>query len=343
MTDKSDQNESEDCKESLPVPGDHDLGLAGNLAKTFINSPVTPMLMVATLLIGIMGLIFTPRQEDPQISVPMIDVFVAYPGTTANQVESLVTDPLERLIDEIPGVRHVYSATQRGQAIVTVQFFVGEDLGESIVKVNDKIRSNMDLMPPNVMRPLIKPVAIDDVPTIAVSLWSKEIDDSTLRIIGNDVLQELGQVKNTGKGYVIAGRADQIRVEVLPERLAGYGLSVLQVAGAISAANTEQNVGAVESGNMSFTVYSGSFLRSAADIERLVVGVNGNSPIYMRDVARVQHGPEDAVNFSSYYAGPAYQGAVRPDGDPAITVAIAKKEGANGVTVSHAILKNWKS
>lgn len=338
MTDKLDQNKSEG-QSNLPAEEELDLGLAGRIAKTFINSPVTPMLLIATLLIGIMGLIFTPRQEDPQISVPMIDIFVSYPGTTVEQVESLVTDPLERLVDEIPGVRHVFSATQRGQAVITVQFYVGEDLGQSIVKVNDKIRSNMDIMPPNVMRPLIKPVAIDDVPTIAVSLWSKEVDDSTLRIIGNDVLQELGQVRNTGKGYVVAGRADQIRVEVLPERLAGYGLSLQQVAGAISAANTQQSVGAVESDDTSFNVYSGSFLRSAADIERLVVGINHGSPIFMRDVANVEHGPEDATNISSYYAGPAYEGIERPDGDPAVTVAIAKKEGSNGVEVSNAILE----
>ena len=339
MTDELDQDKAGENENHSPLPGSQDLGLAGSVAKAFINSPVTPMLLVATLLIGIMGLIFTPRQEDPQISVPMIDVFVAYPGTSVQQVETLVTDPLERLIDEIPGVRHVFSATQRGQAIVTVQFYVGEDLGQSIVKVNDKIRSNMDLMPPNVMRPLIKPVAIDDVPAVAISLWSKEVDDSTLRIIGNDVLQELGQVKNTGKGYVIAGRADQIRVEVLPERLVGYGLSLQQVAGAITAANASQNVGAVESGSNSFTVYSGSFLSSAADIERLVVGINNGSPIFMRDVAKVDHGPEDAKNISSYYAGPAYQGVERPDGDPAITVAIAKKESTNGVAVSAAILE----
>jgi multidrug efflux pump subunit AcrB len=344
MTDELDknQNNSEDITSETPpseTVGGHDLGLAGRIAKTFINSPVTPMLLIATLLIGVMGLIFTPRQEDPQISVPMIDIFVSYPGTSAPQVESLVTDPLERLMDEIPGVRHVFSATQRGQAIVTVQFYVGEDLGESIVKVNDKIRSNMDMMPPDVMRPLVKPVAIDDVPTIAVTLWSKEINDSTLRILGNDVLQELGQVKNTGKGFVVAGRSDQIRVEVLPERLAGYGISLQQVAGAISAANSQQNVGAVEAGSTSFTVYSGSFLRTASDIDRLVVGMNEGSPIYMRDVAKVFHGPEDAKNISYFYAGPAYEGIERPHGAAAVTVAIAKKEGSNGVDVSRAVLK----
>lgn len=344
MTDEldKDQNKSEDLKSETPPPasvGGHELGLAGTIAKTFINSPVTPMLLIATLLIGISGLIFTPRQEDPQISVPMIDIFVSYPGTSASQVESLVTDPLERLMDEIPGVRHTFSATQRGKAIVTVQFYVGQDLGESIVKVTDKISSNMDMMPPDVMRPLIKPVAIDDVPTVAVTLWSKEVDDSTLRILGNDVLQELGQVKNTGKGFVVAGRADQIRVEVLPERLAGYGISLQQVAGAVRVANTQKNVGAVEAGSKSFTVYSGSFLRTANDVERLVVGMNQGSPVYMRDVAEVSHGPEDARNISTYYAGPAYEGIERPVGEPAVTIAIAKKEGANGVTVSKSILK----
>ena len=344
MTDELDknQNDSDDVNRDVPPSdpiGGKELGLAGTIAKTFINSPVTPMLLIATLLIGLSGLIFTPRQEDPQISVPMIDIFVSYPGTSASQVESLVTDPLERLMDEIPGVRHTFSATQRGNAIVTVQFYVGENLGESIVKVTDKISSNMDKMPPDVLPPLVKPVAIDDVPAVAVTLWSKEVDDSTLRILGNDVLQELGQVKNTGKGFVVAGRADQIRVEVLPERLAGYGISLQQVAGAIQVANTQKNVGAVEAGSKSFTVYSGSFLRTASDIERLVVGMNQGSPVFMRDVAEVYHGPEDARNISSFYAGPAYEGIERPVGDPAVTVAIAKKEGANGVTVSKAILK----
>ena len=344
MTDEldKDKHDSDDLNGDVTPSASIDskeLGLAGTIAKTFINSPVTPMLLIATLLIGLSGLIFTPRQEDPQISVPMIDIFVSYPGTSASQVESLVTDPLERLMDEIPGVRHTFSATQRGNAIVTVQFYVGENLGESIVKVTDKINSNMDMMPPDVMPPLVKPVAIDDVPAVAVTLWSKEVDDSTLRILGNDVLQELGQVKNTGKGFVVAGRSDQIRVEVLPERLAGYGISLQQVAGAITVANTQKNVGAVEAGSKSFTVYSGSFLRTADDIKRLVVGMNQGSPVFMRDVAEVYHGPEDARNISYYYAGPAYEGIERPVGEPAVTVAIAKKEGANGVTVSKAILK----
>jgi len=339
MTDEFDKDQNKNDGLDNGSNYDQDLGIAGKIAKAFINSPVTPMLLIATLLVGIMGLIFTPRQEDPQISVPMIDIFVAYPGTSASQVASLVTEPLERLMDEIPGVRHVFSRTERGQAIVTVQFYVGENLGESIVKVNDKINSSLNLIPPDVLRPLVKPVAIDDVPTVAITLWSKEVDDSILRILANDVLQELGTVTNTGKGFVVAGRADQIRVEVHPERLSAYGLSLQQVAGAIQAANSQKNVGAVEAGSTSFTVYSGSFLRSASDIEKLIVGMSNGSPVFMRDVAKVFHGPEETKNISSYYAGPSYEGIERPTGDPAVTVAIAKKEGSNGVTVSKAILE----
>ena len=317
---------------------EHELGIAGTIAKTFINTPVTPMLLIATLLVGLMGLYFTPRQEDPQISVPMIDIYLSYPGASAEQVESLVTEPFERLMSEIPGVRHVYSATERGHAIVTVRFYVGEDMGESIVKVHDKYRSNLDRMPPDVEMPLVKPIAIDDVPTVSITLWSEQVDDSILRILGLDVLQRLGEVADTGKGFVVGGRADQVRIEVLPERLSGYRLTLEQVARTIRSANSEKNVGGVETNNTAFTVYSGSFLRTAADIERLVIAIRNDAPVYVRDIARVLHGPEDANSVSNFYAGKAYTGEAVPDGAQAITIAIAKKQGANGVKVSAAVL-----
>jgi len=189
-------------------------GLSGRIARTFINTPVTPMLLIGALCMGLLGLFFTPRQEDPKISVPMIDIFVQYPGASAQQVESLVTEPLERLMMELIGVRHVYSATERGGAIVTVRFLVGEDLGESIVKVHDKLQSNMDRMPPDVRPPLVKPMSVDDVPIVTLTLWSVEIGDSQLRALALDVLQELGSVADTGEGFVVGGREEQIRVEV---------------------------------------------------------------------------------------------------------------------------------
>jgi multidrug efflux pump subunit AcrB len=318
---------------------DAKLGIAGRIARTFINTPVTPMLLIGALCLGLLGLFFTPRQEDPQISVPMIDIFVQYPGTTAQQVESLVTEPLERIMKEIPGVRHVYSATMRGQAIVTVRFFVGEEMGDSIVKVHDKLQSNLDKIPPDVKMPLVKPVSVDDVPVVTVTLWSRDVDDSQLRLLALDVLQELNEVPKTGKGFVVGGRADQIRVEVLMERLAGYRISLDQVANTIQTANAELQTGALESGGAAFNVYSGAFLKTANDIAELVVGIRDGQPVYVRDVATIQHLPEEAKHVVQHFTGPAYEGDRPANGESAVTIAIAKKEGTNGVAVARAILE----
>ena len=338
MTDKN-KAEEETLPEE-PELDDSELGIAGRTARSFINSPVTPLLMMAFLAIGLLGLFFTPRQEDPKISVPMLDIFVRYEGASAEQVTSLVTEPLERIMYEIPGVRHVYSGTRRGEALVTVRFKVGEDLEESVVKVHDKIMSNMDKMPPGVQQPLVKPVSVDDVPILTVTLWSPDVDDSALRTLANDVLQRLGAVKNAGKGFVVGGRAEQIRVEVLPERLSGFGIGMEQIANTIRTANAERKVGEVERGDAAYTVYSGGFLRTAEDVERLVLGVHAGAPIYVRDVARVFQGPEETRRMVQYYSGPA-AGPDEPHGyaEPAVTVAIAKKIGTNGVTVANAMLE----
>ncbi len=332
---------SDDNEADLALGGERSskLGLAGRIARAFINTPVTPMLLIGCLFIGLIGLFFTPRQEDPQISVPMIDIFVQYPGASAKQVESLVTEPLERIMKEIPGVRHVYSATLRGAAIVTVRFYVGEEMGESIVKVHDKLQSNLDKIPPDVRMPLVKPVSVDDVPVVTVTLWSKEVNDAQLRTLALDVLQELGSVKNTGKGFVVGGREDQIRVEVLMERLAGYGITLDRIAGTIQTANSELATGGSESGGSAYNVYSGAFLRTADDVSRLVVGSQGGRPVYVGDVARVEHTPEDADEIVTQFTGPAYDGDLTANGEQAVTLAIAKKEKTNGVTVANAVLE----
>ena len=325
---------------STPVNYDaHSLGIAGRTARLFITSPVTPMILIVCLLIGVIGLFFTPRQEDPQISVPMIDVFVQYPGASADQVSSLVTEPLERILLEIPGVRHTYTATQRENAIVTVRFLVGEDMGASIVKVRDKIQSNMDRIPPDVKPPLIKPVGIDDVPIVTLTLWSKDLDDGALRTLGLDVLQKLGEVPNAGKGFIVGGREEQVKVEVLPERLSGYGISLAQVAQTIKTANSETTAGSSESGGTSFSVRTGSFLTNAKEIERLVIAVRQGAPVYVRDIARVSQEPADPTRMVTHFTGVAHDGSTpEANGESAVTIAIAKKEGTNGVKVAKAIL-----
>ncbi len=333
---------------------EQDLGLAGRLAKSFINSPLSPLLLLACLGLGIMGLILTPRQEDPQISVPMVDVFFQYPGISAEQVASLATDPLERLMSEIPGVEHVYSTSERNGAMVTVQFEVGEEMGPSLVKLNDKIQSNLDKIPPGVTMPLIKPKGVDDVPVVTLTLWSHEVDEGALRSLGLDVMQRLKEVPNTSQSFVVGGRSDAIKVEVFPERLAGFGIGLDEIAQTITAANSERGVGMVESGQSSFTLYTGSFLRTARDIENLMIGVSFGQPTYIRDVALVTQGTDDATSMVNYFTGPAYghHGAeggagdeahaeepeLAPLGAPAVTIAVAKKSGSNGVTVANAVL-----
>ena len=327
---------------ALPVTERLPLGIAGRLAQLFIESPLSPLLMGATLAIGILAVILTPRQEDPQISVPMIDIFVQYPGASAEQVANLAISPLERIMNEIPGVEHVYSRSQRDQGLVTVVFFVGEPLGPSIVKVHDRLQSNLDRIPPGVSMPLVKPKSVDDVPVLTVTLWSSKIDDSVLRTLGFDVLQRLSEVPDTGQGFVVGGRPEQIRVEVQAEQLSGFGVSLDQVATAIRSANQEQGGGSAESGDFLFEVSAGAFLRSAGDVARLVVGTRFGLPVYVQDVARVFEGPAETEQLVNYFSGPASgEGlpAVEADGAQAVTVAIAKREGTNGVVVADALLE----
>ena len=323
------------------------LGLAGGMAKFFIKSPLSPLLYLAMLLLGVLGLMMTPRQEDPQISVPMIDLIVQYPGADPEEVAALAVQPLERIMFEIEGVKHVYSASQRGMGIVTIQFEVGEEMESSLVKVNDKLESNMDRIPPGVQPPLVKAKGIDDVPIVTLTLWSEkdyngdgipDVDDSQLRRLAQSVLQHLKEIPETGNSFVVGGRAEQVTVEVYPERLAGYGLSLAQVAQAITASNLEQAMGGVESGGSHMMVVSGAFLETVEDIKSLQIGTHNGRPVYVYDVAAVRQGPEDAKQTVAYYTGAAAEDPDRAVSVPAVTIAIAKKKGTNGVTVANAIL-----
>jgi len=319
------------------------LGLAGGMAKLFIHSPLSPLLFLAMLALGIVGMIITPRQEDPQISVPMIDIFVSFPGASADEVADLALDPLQRVMSEIPGVKHVYGMAEREGGMITVRFIVGEELGPSVVKVHDKIQSNLDKMPPGVRPALVKPKGIDDVPVVTLTLWSEEVDDAQLRSLGMRILQEAKQVIDTGQGFVVGGRAEQIRVEVKPERLSGYGIGIGQIAQTIQSANRGQGVGNVESGGNYFNVYAGAFLTGPADVAALTVGTHNGSPIYIRDVAEVSSQPEELKSVVTYFTGPRYDGDLKADGEAAITIAIAKKVGSNGVDVANGILEKVES
>ena len=322
------------------------LGLAGSAARAFIHSPLTLLFLIACLAVGVLGFIFTPRQEDPQIDVPMVDVFFSYPGASAEQVSSLATDPLERMMSEISGVKHVYSASERGGGMVTVEFDVGQKMESSLVRLYDKLASNLDKMPPGVPQPLVKPKSVDDVPVVTLTLWSNTVDDASLRLVSLEVMQRLKEVPGTSQSFVVGGRPEQLRIEVAPERLRGFGISLDQLSRAIRAANEKSDIGNVELGGKALSVYTGKFLRHADDVERLVVGVHNNAPIYVRDVARVIEGPGEATSIVQYFSGPAaekeHEGSAidtsaRAQGAAAVTIAIAKKNGTNGVSVAKDI------
>ncbi|HPQ96147.1 MAG TPA: efflux RND transporter permease subunit, partial [Thiolinea sp.] len=333
---------SESNQGAKPAPKHH-LGLAGQTARMFINSPLSLLLLVSFLAIGLLGLIITPRQEDPQISVPMADIFVQYPGASAEEVEAIVAKPLESILFEITGVEHVYSASMRGQAMVTVQFKVGQDMESSLFKVYDKLQSNRDRMPLGASEPLVKPMGVDDVPVVTITLWSNEVDDAQLRLVGLEVLQELREVPNTSQSFIVSGRKDEVRVEILPERLATYGVSLEQVANAIRLANTERNTGQVEPNDRVYKVYSGSFLTSAQDIKRLMVAVVDGRPVYVRDVANVEEGPGEAERMVGYYTGNHAEVDERAANAAAVTLAIAKKQRTNGVEVASSILERLET
>ena len=316
------------------------LGFAGRVAAAFVESPLTPLLLIAFFLIGTLGMIVTPREEDPQISVPMIDVFVSFPGASASEIANLVSEPLERLMSEISGVKHVYSQSRAGMSMVTIRFDVGEQMEPSLVKVYDKLYSHLDLIPRGVSQPLVKPKSIDDVPVLTVTFSSDELDGAQLRKLGLDATQRFKSLDSTGQAFVVGGSNEQVRVELDPSQLANQGLTLSQVAQAIAAANTRQPTGYLVDGNRWFDIYTGDFLENAAQVGDLVVAVRNGRPIFLRDIATVAQGVSETKSIVSNTER-------NVDGEfatkPAVTVAVAKKRGTNGVDVAESLVHELDS
>ena len=314
-------------------------GIAGRIAAVFIDSPLTPLLLLAMLGIGVFGLLTTPRQEDPDISVPMVDIKLRYPGASSGQVARLAVAPLERLMSELKDVEHVYSTSRREEGLVTVRFEVGTAIDRAVVAVHDTIESNLDQVPPDLSEWLVQPKTIDDVPVLTLTLWSNVIDDARLRMLGLQLLQALKQVENTGNGFVVGGRQREISIEPQPAQLRGYGISLAQLAETVRGANTGRGTGSVEQGDAHRSVSAGHNLRGARDIERLIIDTDGGPPVYVGDVARVTAGPAHADQAVLFYTGPGNPADQSANGAGAVTIAIAKQSGANGVTVTNDLLE----
>ena len=317
-------------------PPSHPLGFVGNLAKRFIDSKLTPLLILVSLLLGIGAVLVLPREEEPQITVPMADVFVQMPGASAKEVEQRVTTPMEKLIKELPGVEYVYSTSRPGSSLVIVRFYVGQNTEDAIVQLYNKLYANFDKIPPSVSQPLIKSRAIDDVPILTVTLWGKDSTGEELRQIAAQLEEQIKQVPDVSETTIIGGQKRQIRIELDPARLNAFNLTPLEISQALQSQNTELASGALTQDNQSFLVRTRSFIRSAADAQGLVVAVANDQPIYLRDVAQVRDEAEEPANYVFY--GQGNQNGKRTDETEAVTIAIAKRPGANAIGVSHRVL-----
>jgi multidrug efflux pump subunit AcrB len=327
------------------------LNISGKITQYFINSQLTVLLMAATAILGLFALIYTPREENPQIVVPAANVMVMMPGASAKEVEELISKPLEAKLWEIPGVEDVYSVSMNSMSVVTVKFFVGQDKERSMVKLYDKIMSNMDIAPPGASQPLVKPIDVDDVPIVAITLspeTGSAYDDAQLRLVADNVLDELRKVPGVGTSSVIGGRSRQVRVTLDPLRIAGYGLSPLQIAGAITQSNANLLSGELDQGNRKLTLETGGFFTKASDVRNAVVGVANNKPVYLGDVADVTDGFEETVKLTriAFVNGHDEQ-RVTGEGvprvaplreQPAVTLALAKRQKLNAVQISNQIL-----
>jgi multidrug efflux pump subunit AcrB len=322
---------------AFPDPAKY--GFAGRMASLFIGSKLTPIIVAAALLLGLFAVLMLPREEEPQIKVPMIDVMVAMPGADARDVENRVARPMEKLLWEIPGVEYIYSTASPGGDLTIVRFKVGEDLEQSLVKLNQKLQTNFDRIPLGVSFPLIKPRTIDDVPILALTFHSARYDHATLRRIAAQVDDAIKSIPQVAETTLIGGERRQVRVQLDPQRLTSRNLSTASLVPMLQQANAQAHAGAQDYANQETLLQTGTFFRDARDVGNVVVGVFAGRPVYLRDVATITDGPGEPANYVLYGTGGATAGAEQA----AVTLSIAKRPGANAVDVVAAVLRKVDS
>jgi len=321
------------------------LGISGRIASSFQNNQLTPLMALVFLLLGLFAVMITPREEEPQIDVTFANVFVPFPGASAVEVENLVSIPMEQVLAEIEDVEHVYSVSQPGMSVLTVQFEVGEDRTESLVKLYNAIFSNQDWRPANlgIGAPMVKPKGIDDVPIIAVTLWTKDEQRGghELLKVAHTLEAELKRVQGTRNVYSIGGAKDIVHVELDPERVAGFGLTLEDLSMALKAGNDVRQAGALVSNGEETQVQTGVFLSGPEDIAELVVGVFDGRPVYLGDVSTVSHGSDQPESYTWFASGPAHDdaGHDKVAYSPAVTLAVSKKPGTNATRIADSVIE----
>ena len=314
-------------------------GFAGRIAEFFINSKLTILLMIALMIIGAYSSTLIPREEEPQIIVPMADVMVGYPGANPTEVENRVVKPLEKIISNIKGVEHVHSMAMNGKAMIIVQFFVGEDTERSYVKLYDEMMKNKNIFPKGVYEPLIKTRSIDDVPMLGLTLWSEKYNDFQLRQITEELSSEVKKIKDVSLTNVIGGRSRQLKVIVDKDKMAESNVDALGIMQMIQAGNGSSQSGSFNSNDQEYLVTTGEFLSSADDVGNLVIGTSQNMPVYLKQVAKIEDGPASTTNYVNFgYGNATEKGKNFLSEYPAVTLSVSKVKGADAMHISEEIL-----
>jgi multidrug efflux pump subunit AcrB len=322
----------------------HTLRTAGRIAHVFIQSKLTPLAIGAALLLGAFSILQTPREEEPQIVVPMLDVFVQMPGGSAEEVAQRATVPMEKLLREVPGVEYIYSISHPGLSLVIVRFYVGTKEEDAIVKTYNKLYSKFDRIPQGVSQPIIKARSIDDVPILALTLWGKGYDAYTLRRIAAELEHSIKQSDDVSETTLIGGQNRKVRVILDTQRLSAYGLTPGSVVAQLGAANERTQAGSFARNNQEFQVEAGNFFLRPEELQQVVVGVHSGRPVYLRDVAeKIEDGPAEPENYVLFANAKGTTGSSANPEYPAVTITLAKRKGANATLIAQSVLRKIDS
>ena len=317
---------------------DPPMNIAGRLAKTFLSSKITAMIMLAITLVGLVAIAVTPREYNPQIVVPAANIIVAKPGATADEVENTIVKPLEAIMNAQAGVKHTFGYAVNDYGVVTVQFDVGQDQEKSLVKLYNQLMQNMDRMPSGAMQPMVKPINVDDVPIMTLTLASSKQSDHELRYVGLHVLEQLRNIPGVSFTEIVGGRPRAINIFIDAQKLAAAGLALDQVDRMLNATNISMPAGELVDNNKNTPLRFNGFLKSAHEVGDIVLGAPGGRPVFLKDVAQIKDGPAETEASSHFAFGPAAHNPAFDGAAPAVTIAIAKKAGTNAVVVANAVL-----
>ncbi len=321
------------------------LGISGVIARTFVRNEITLLLLIATLLSGFFAAMITPREEEPQINVTFANVFIPFPGASAKEVEQLVTTPAEQVLAEISGLKHVYSVSRPGMSVLTIQYKVGENRTDAILRLYDKVFSNMDWLPRNLGagQPIVKPRSIDDIPIVTFTLWDpsgKKSAHDLLRI-AHTLEAELKRIPGTRQVRTIGGPERVVNVRIDPQKLSGYGLALDDLRKALLASNASTDRQSIIRDNLEIPVRAGTFLSRPEEVRKLVIGLFGGKPVYLADVADISLGPDTPKNYVTHAPGPAELARGAPAGRfPAVTIEVAKQPGKNAVIIAEKLIRH---